>query len=259
MYVAHERRAYILRLLQQRGTLRSSELAEELGVTDETIRTDLVALQAQGLLERVRGGARYILPSGGREDGSRLDCQLAALVYSHLTPGARVYLDHTETALAVIAALAKIPAYACLMLTLVSPCPELVSRLSAAALPHRVECTGGVADKESGLLDNPAVLAALQVDIALLAPPALRPGVARYPHRLQARWAAAASAAASCTLIVTPAAALEEDVALSAPHAAPLRHALLLTEDALPPEFATMPAETVPAITLADLQQDSRY
>ena len=62
MYVAQERRAYILRLLQQRGSIRSASLARELGVTDETIRTDLVDLQAQGLLQRVHGGARYTLP-----------------------------------------------------------------------------------------------------------------------------------------------------------------------------------------------------
>ena len=31
MYVAQERRAYILRLLQQRGSIRSAALARELG------------------------------------------------------------------------------------------------------------------------------------------------------------------------------------------------------------------------------------
>lgn len=259
MYVAHERRAYILRLLQQRGTLRSSELAEEVGVTDETIRTDLVALQAQGLLKRVRGGAHYILPSGGSEDGTRLDCQLAALARPHLKPGSRVYLDHTETAMAVLAALAGDPAYTHHPLTLVSPCPAMVGRLSAAALPHRVECTGGVLDKESGLLDNAAALATLRVDIALLSPTSLRPEAAYYPHRLQAKWAEAASAAAQRTLIILPAAALEEDATGAAPSAAPFCRPLLLTEDALPPEFDTIPAETVPAVTLADLQQESGY
>ena len=259
MYVAHERRAYILRLLQQRGTLRSAELSEELGVTDETIRTDLVALQTQGLLERVRGGARYILPCGGSEDGTRLDCQLAELARPYLPPGTRVYLDAAETALAVIAALANDAAYIRRPLTLVCAGPALVARLSAAALPHRVECTGGLADKESGLLDSPAALAALQVDVALLSPPAMRPDAAHYPHRLPARWAAAASAAARRTLIVLPAAALEESAAAAAPYAAPLSRPLLLTEDALPPEFDAVPAETVPAITLADLQPESRY
>lgn len=173
MYVSHERRAVILRLLQQRGTIRSAELAEELQVTDETIRTDLVALQEQGLLKRVRGGARYILPQGGSEDGTRLDCQLASLARPHLTPGARVYLDPTEGALAVIAALAGDAEYARRPLTLVTPAPALVSRLSAAALPFRIECPGGVLDKASGLFENEEACAALSIDLALLAPPAL--------------------------------------------------------------------------------------
>lgn len=259
MYVAHERRAYILRLLQQRGTLRSAELAEELEVTDETIRTDLVALQAQGLLERVHGGARYILPRGGSEDATRLDCQLAKLARPHLKPGARVYLDRAETPLAAVAALAGDAAYKRCPLTLVCPCPELMHRLSAVALPHRLECPGGVLDKESGMLEDAAALAALRVDVALLSPPALRPDAAHYPHRLQARWAAEASAAARRTLLILPAAALEAEAAAAAPYAAPLRRPLLLTEDALPPEFDAMPAETVPAITLADLQPESGY
>lgn len=255
MYVSHERRAYILRLLQQRGTLRSAELAEELQVTDETIRTDLVALQAQGLLQRVHGGARYILPQGGSEDGTRPDCQLAALARAHLKGGMRVYLDHTETALAIIAALAAEPAYARRPLTLVSPSPALIARLSAAALPHRLECPGGALDKESGLFGNSAALDALTVDIALLSPPALRPDAALYPHALQASWARAASAAARRTLLVVPAAALTA----TAPHAAPFCRPLLLTEDNIPPAFDTLPAETIPAITADDVLPPAEY
>lgn len=257
MYVAHERRAYILRLLRQRGTLRSAELAEELGVTDETIRTDLVALQAQGLLERVHGGARYILPRGGEEDAARLDCQLAALAGTHLPDGARVYLDPTETALAVITALANArPSRA---LTLISPDPQMVSRLSAAALPFRLECPGGVVEKESGLLDSPEARAALRADIALLAPPALRPDAACYRHPLAAQWAAAASAAARRTLLIAPLPALQEPAQADAPHAAPLHRPLLFTEDAVPDIFAAIPAETVPAITLEDVLPESGY
>ena len=255
MYVSHERRAFILRLLQQRGTIRSAELAEELEVTDETIRTDLVALQAQGLLKRVHGGARYILPQGGSEDGTRLDCQLAALARPHLTPGARVYLDHTEGALALIAALANDADYARRPLTLVTPCPALVSRLSAAALPFRIECPGGVLDKESGLFENETALAALKLDLALLSPPALTPAAALYPHALQARWAAAASAAARRTILAVPAAALTA----TAPHAAPLHSPLLLTEDAIPEDFAPLPAETIPALTLDDVLPQEEY
>lgn len=255
MYVSHERRAFILRLLQQRGTVRSAELAEELEVTDETIRTDLVALQAQGLLKRVHGGARYILPQGGSEDGTRLDCQLAALARPHLTPGVRVYLDHTEGALALIAALANDESYTRRPLTLVTPCPALVSRLSAAALPFRIECPGGVLDKASGLLENEEACSALRVDLALLSPPALSPDAALYPHALHARWAAAASAAARHTLLAVPAAVLTA----TAPHAAPLHRPLLLTEDALPEGFESIPAETIPALTIEDVLPQADY
>lgn len=255
MYVSHERRAFILRLLQQRGTVRSAELAEELEVTDETIRTDLVALQAQGLLKRVHGGARYILPQGGSEDGTRLDCQLAALARPHLTPSARVYLDPAEGALAIIAALANDVAYARRPLTLVTPCPALVSRLSAAALPFRIECPGGVLDKASGLLENEEACSALSVDLALLSPPALSPDAALYPHALHARWAAAASAAARRTILAVPAAAL----AATAPHAAPLHRSLLLTEDAIPEGYEAIPAETIPALTIEDVLPQEEF
>lgn len=255
MYVSHERRAFILRLLQQRGTVRSSELAEELEVTDETIRTDLVALQAQGLLKRVRGGARYILPQGGSEDATRLDCQLAALARPHLAPGARVYIDHTGGALALIAALAQDKDYAHRPLTLVTPCPALVSRLSAAALPFRIESPGGVLDKASGLFENEAALSSLQLDIALLSPPAVSPAAALYPHAPQARWAAAASAAAAHTLLAVPATALTA----TAPHAAALRHPLLLTEDNIPEGFDAIPTETTPALTIDDVLPQADY
>lgn len=253
MYVAHERRAVILRLLQQRGTIRSAELAEELQVTDETIRTDLVALQAQGLLKRVHGGARYILPQGGDEDATRLDCQLAALARPHLPHGARVYLDPTEGATALLTALANAGDMA--PLTLVTPSPAQAAQLSAAASPFRIECPGGMLEKKSGLFENPAALAALQVDIALLSPPALHPDAALYPHALAARWAQAASAAARRTLLAVPAAALTA----AAPHAAPLHRPLLLTEDALPDAFHTLPAETVPALTPEDVLPQEEY
>lgn len=255
MYVSHERRAVILRLLQQRGTIHSAELAEELRVTDETIRTDLVALQAQGLLKRVRGGARYILPQGGCEDGSRLDCQLAALARPHLTPGARVYLDPAEGALAIIAALANDETYALRPLTLVTPSPALVSRLSAAALSFRIECPGGVLDKASGLLENEEACAALRVDLALLAPPALSPATALYTHALHARWAGAASVSARRTLLAVPATALTA----TAPHTAPLHRPILLTEDAIPENFAGIPAETIPALTIEDVLPQAEY
>ena len=54
---APARQQQILRLLGRSGSVRCSELANELGVTAMTLWRDLEALAEQGLLRRVHGGA----------------------------------------------------------------------------------------------------------------------------------------------------------------------------------------------------------
>lgn len=51
------RREQILRLLRENGRVRVAELAQTLGVSQVTIRADLEALERQGVLRRLRGGA----------------------------------------------------------------------------------------------------------------------------------------------------------------------------------------------------------
>lgn len=53
----YERRQSILELLRRQPGLRVPEIAAELGVSEGTIRNDLNALEADGRLERVHGGA----------------------------------------------------------------------------------------------------------------------------------------------------------------------------------------------------------
>jgi DeoR family transcriptional regulator, aga operon transcriptional repressor len=52
-----ERQREILKLMNERGNAQVDVLARQLGVSAMTIRRDLVDLDRQGLLERVRGGA----------------------------------------------------------------------------------------------------------------------------------------------------------------------------------------------------------
>ena len=54
---AEERRAYILAALEKRGTVHSYELAEQMGVSRETIRRDIMELSNRGLLVKTHGGA----------------------------------------------------------------------------------------------------------------------------------------------------------------------------------------------------------
>lgn len=258
MYVAHERRAYILRLLEQRGTLRSSELAQELGVTDETIRTDMVAMERQGLLRRTHGGANYIPPTGGDEDGARLDCQLADLVARHFLMGGKtqnVYLDDAAFALAL---LTRHPQLDCRVYT---ANPAVLHALSPARFPQEVFLVGSRLDRASGYLegDADAVLAALKPDLALLRPPSVpAPQRAAYRHALPAEWAAAASRHATRgTLVVGPAAIFAQDPAITSP--APLHNHTFITEENLPPDYQSIPRHTVPYIDPAELTQGDRF
>lgn len=58
------RQQRILDLLQQRGSLRTGELAEWLEVTPMTVWRDLRELVELGLVQRVRGGVQCRLPAG---------------------------------------------------------------------------------------------------------------------------------------------------------------------------------------------------
>lgn len=54
---ADQRKNHILDRLRSTGRVDAVDIAESLGVTGETIRKDLIALERQGLLRRVHGGA----------------------------------------------------------------------------------------------------------------------------------------------------------------------------------------------------------
>lgn len=252
MYVPHERRALILRLLEQRGYLRAAELAAELGVTEETIRTDLIALHERRLLCRVHGGARYIPPAGGSEDASRLDCQLADCILRHLRPGMVIYTDSGTTAQALLLRMAALPC------TILTPSPRILMALSAKALPQQVIIPGGKLEKESGLISSESAsefFRRYKPEAALLFPPSVpSPRSAAYHHAEKAAWAAAAAQAAECTILTAPAQAFYNS---QAAHSITCHPHLLIAEDNLPPEFAGLHSEVVPYLSPADLQQQS--
>jgi DeoR/GlpR family transcriptional regulator of sugar metabolism len=58
-----ERRTYILDILKRDGRVEVPQLSDELGVSIDTIRRDLRDLAAEGLLQRVHGGALPTSPA----------------------------------------------------------------------------------------------------------------------------------------------------------------------------------------------------
>ena len=59
-----ERQDEIVREVWRRGAASSCDLATLLGVSEITVRRDVAELARAGRLERIRGGARRLLPQG---------------------------------------------------------------------------------------------------------------------------------------------------------------------------------------------------
>lgn len=248
MYMAHERRQYILRLLGQRGSVRSADLARELGVTDETIRTDLVSLQAKGLLRRVRGGAEFLLPAAPADKSPRLDMQLAKLAAAHVAEGMRLIVDSSPLVCALAAQLGDKP---CAFIT---HSLSLIQALAPLSVAPRVISTGGVLDKRNGLFqvteETFRQLRPLAPGLAVLAPAAIGSGRLFYRSAAHAAWARLAARLAPCKLVLAPAAAF---AAPTTSYSIDTQANILITEDNFPHGFEAPCTETVPYLDPAPL------
>jgi DeoR/GlpR family transcriptional regulator of sugar metabolism len=73
---AAQRRQRILELVRSNGAISLRELAEEVGSSDVTVRRDLKALEAEGMLDRRHGGA--VVPGGLAHEQSYSEKSLVA-------------------------------------------------------------------------------------------------------------------------------------------------------------------------------------
>jgi DeoR/GlpR family transcriptional regulator of sugar metabolism len=101
-----ERRQAILATLNRDGKVVAARLVEELGVSEDTIRRDLRELAAQGLVQRVHGGALPPAPQPGSFAARRETCTdekvaLAQAVAGLLAQASVVLLDGSTTNLEV--------------------------------------------------------------------------------------------------------------------------------------------------------------
>ncbi len=95
-----ERRLAIAAAVRRQPLVRAGALADQFGVSIETVRRDLLALEGKGILERVYGGARGVPvrsfePPVGERRLRELAAKkaMAAVVVSMLSPGNTVILD----------------------------------------------------------------------------------------------------------------------------------------------------------------------
>ncbi|XDA99877.1 DeoR/GlpR family DNA-binding transcription regulator [Sulfitobacter sp. LCG007] len=149
--------------------LSLSDIAEEFGVSIDTARRDVIALEASGLAERVRGGVVPLMPPAAplREKLSRQDPGLepiARAAAGHLASASTILVDGGQTTLAVARALTPRPD-----LLVATPSPWVAIACHEAGID--VHLIGGHLSASGGIAtgtDCSAQLAALAADVALL-------------------------------------------------------------------------------------------
>ncbi len=250
MYVPHERRSLLISLLEQRGYLRTAAVAHELGVTEETVRNDFIALQQQNLLLRVHGGARYLPPTGSSDDAVRMESQFIRLILSHVPENALIYADDNPL---LRRALVQLGVRAC---SLITPSLHMADALRAPALAQCLILPGGVLDKETRLIraegGAPNFMRTHRPNLALLCPAAATsPQSIAYHHALQAEWAHAACQMAERTVLILRQDALNT----TAGHSIPCTPHFFIAPSDVPSDFLTTPHELIPVITIQDIRE----
>ncbi len=177
MDAAPQRRERLTRLVAERGFARVADLARELRVSEVTVRTDLAALESDGRLTRVHGGA---MPRGlvaARESSleqsrtrlARAKQAIAAETASRVHAGESILLDVGSTTLAV--------AHALVARTELTDIVIVTNGLAVAlalepAIPRfTVVVTGGTVRSLQHSLVNPlatTLLDDVRVDLAIL-------------------------------------------------------------------------------------------
>ncbi|WP_406031362.1 DeoR/GlpR family DNA-binding transcription regulator [Nocardioides sp. NBC_00163] len=107
-----QRRAHLLRILDETGKIVAKDVATDLGVSEDSIRRDLRDLAAEGLCQRVYGGALPVSPAvvdyttrHSVEPGGKR--AVAATAAGLVRPESTLILDGGTTALAVAEALPR--------------------------------------------------------------------------------------------------------------------------------------------------------
>ena len=172
--LAPQRHAYILERLRADGAVRVSDLMRQLAVSDMTVRRDLEALEAQGHLVKVHGGATLLRESALHEPGfdtkrtlehdSKL--AIARVAASMVEPGMAVAISAGSTTYEVSRRLAEVP-----RLTVVTnsvPAAEVLYH--GGRNDQTIILSGGVRTPSNALVGPFAVgaLRAVNVDLVFL-------------------------------------------------------------------------------------------
>lgn len=162
------RRDRILDLLRREGSISLTEVARAFAVSPVTAHRDLERLAAEGLLERVHGGARLAGEPAPAPEPATTHRMLAAAAARGLEPGSTAFVGAGPAALALAHHLA---AHGPAGLTLVTNAPAVAHLVRAPGL-HLVACPGEL-DQDLGALTGRWTvdfLASLRFDVVFVVP-----------------------------------------------------------------------------------------
>jgi DeoR family fructose operon transcriptional repressor len=134
------RRARILERLHREGSVSLSDLAAEHAVSAVTVHRDLEVLSGEGLLERVRGGARSLPEAPAQietgwnarlREAAREKDAIAAAARALIEDGSTIFVDASSTGLALAHAIELCPPTD---LTLVTNSPAIALGLTASSI-----------------------------------------------------------------------------------------------------------------------------
>lgn len=105
------RQAELLRLFERNHYVSIEEIAERFGVTTQTARRDIIALEASGHVRRLHGGATIATPVDAvtrrrrRVENATEKARVAAMVAQIIPDGAAIFIDTGTTCEAIAHAL----------------------------------------------------------------------------------------------------------------------------------------------------------
>jgi len=155
-----QRKQHILSALQRDGNVVAKSLSEALGLSEDTIRRDLREMAAEGLLQRVHGGALPLAPAGAdfasRQQLASDEKVLIGRAAARLVrPGQVVFVDGGTTAVQLARHLPRT-----LQATVVTHSPSVAVEL-AAHTQLEVVLIGGRLFKHSVVAVGAAAMAAI--------------------------------------------------------------------------------------------------
>jgi len=172
--LARQRQEVILREVDRIGGARVSELVDILGVSDMTVRRDIEALAAAGLVVKVHGGATAVDGRSADEPGFHVKSEMnpvqksaiARVAAGLISPGASIAISAGTTTYAVAYELLHVP-----NLTVVTNSPRVADLLHNSQRDDlTVVLTGGVRTPSDALAGPvaDATLRSLHVDTLIL-------------------------------------------------------------------------------------------